>query len=280
MTLSNIMLAVIVAILLLMAVAIGQIIVKLLDGVIRLREIKIYEESGVEEFIRAKIDGAESNLWDRIKGLLSDAVPVEKEKDILFDHTYDGIQELDNNLPPWWLYGFYGTIVIAVLYMGYYHVLGYGPSSLEEYEAEVALAEEQVQEFLSKQANLVDENSVALLTDQAALESGQLLFNVNCVACHLESGGSMPGGVGPNLTDEYWLHGGSLSDVFKTIKYGVPEKGMISWQGQLRPRQMQEVASYIMSLQGTNPANAKEPQGELYVPEATEAAADSSQVNG
>ncbi len=278
MTLSNIMLAVTVAVVILIALAVGYLLVTLLDGVIRLREIEIYEESGIEQFVEAKQNSADSSLWRKVKSLLSDAVPVEREKDIMLDHNYDGIQELDNNLPPWWLYGFYGSIVISVLYMGYYHVFDYGQSSAEEYETEMALAEEQIQEHLSQQVAVVDENSVVLLSDQASMESGKLLFGANCVACHLESGGSMPGGVGPNLTDQYWLHGGSLSDVFKTIKYGVPEKGMISWQGQLRPRQMQEVSSYILSLQGTNPPNAKEPQGELYNPDA--AVSDSTRVEG
>ena len=113
-------------------------------------------------------------------------------------------------------------------------------------------------------ANSIDETNVTLVANTSSLDNGKSIFNTNCAACHGESAGSMPGGVGPNLVDEYWIHGGDIKDLFKTIKYGVPAKGMISWESQLSPSQIQDVASYILSLQGTNPPNAKEPQGDLY----------------
>jgi cytochrome c oxidase cbb3-type subunit 3 len=184
----------------------------------------------------------------------------------MLDHEYDGIRELDNKLPPWWLYMFYFTIIFGVFYIGYYHFSS-GPSQLEEYEAEMALAAEQKAAFLAQSANNVDESSVVLLTDASAIEKGKATYTSLCIACHGPSGGSMPGGVGPNLTDEFWIHGGGIKNVFKTIKYGVPAKGMISWESQLTPVQMQEVASYILSLQGTNPENAKEPQGDKWIEE-------------
>ena len=134
-------------------------------------------------------------------------------------------------------------------------------------------AEEAKAQFMATQENVVDESNVELLTDAGALGSGGKTFKLYCAPCHADHGGSSPGGVGPNLTDAYWIHGGSTTDIFKTIKYGVPEKGMVSWQAQLNPTQIQEVTSYIVSLAGSNPANAKEPQGDLYEAE-TEAPAD------
>ena len=193
---------------------------------------------------------------------LTEAVPVDREDEVLLDHNYDGIKELDNRLPPWWLGLFYGSIVFAVFYIGYYHVAGKGLSSSEAWEQEIKIAEAEVAKYLSSQAVAVDENSVTLATDQATLDAGEITFNSLCATCHLESGAGL---VGPNLTDHYWLHGGDIKDVFRVIKYGVPEKGMISWASQLRPTQMHEVASYILhSLVGTNPPNPKEPQGELF----------------
>ncbi|MDX5404149.1 MAG: c-type cytochrome [Bacteroidota bacterium] len=207
---------------------------------------------------------------DSIMQKLTDSVPVEREAEVMLDHDYDGIKELDNNLPPWWLYGFYFTILWAIGYMFYYEFLGIGPDQEMLYEQEMAAAQEEVDAYLASASNLVDENSVVAIEDAARLEKGSKIFAQNCAACHAADGGGL---VGPNLTDQYWIHGGSIQDVFKTIKYGVPAKGMIPWQDQLSPTQMQDVASYILTLQGTTPAVAKEPQGELYRPDG-EAAAD------
>ncbi|MFM1876194.1 MAG: hypothetical protein RL266_1931 [Bacteroidota bacterium] len=214
---------------------------------------------------------AEKSIWE---GSLSAAVPVAQEKDILMDHEYDGIMELDNKLPPWWLYMFYFTIGFGVVYIAYYHFSG-GPTQLDEYNTEMAIAQEQKAAFLANAANNVDENTATILTDATALGNGKAKFETLCIACHAKSGGStqVPAGVGPNLTDEYWIHGGGINNIFKTIKYGVPAKGMISWEAQLTPVQIQEVASYIISLQGTNPENAKEPQGEIWVEDGAAAVA-------
>lgn len=212
-------------------------------------------------------EGKVPETWiDKVNVMLTDAVPVEREEDVMTDHEYDGIKELDNNLPPWWLYGFYLSIVFAFVYSGYYFI-GDGPSQEEEYAMEMEEAELAKAAFMATQTYTVDENNVELLSDAGDLESGAKIFKLNCMPCHGESGGSMPGGVGPNLTDDYWIHGGSVTDIYKTIKYGVAEKGMVSWEAQLSPSKMQQVASYIKSLRGTNPANAKEPQGELYTEE-------------
>jgi len=241
-------------------------IYKTLDLMVRLRELRIYENHGLDDYIREH-EANKGSWWKRFSKSMTAAVPIENEEDILFDHDYDGIRELDNSLPPWWLYGFYLTIAIAVVYMLYYHVSDYGKSSREQYAIEMERAQQEVDAYLSRQANLVDENSVAQLTDEAALAEGKEIFISLCAACHLEHGGGNETSVGPNLTDNYWLHGGGIKDVFTTIKYGVPEKGMISWKSQIRPADMQKVASYVLALQGTNPPGAKAPQGELYEPD-------------
>lgn len=187
--------------------------------------------------------------------------PVEQEAQIDLGHEYDGIRELNNRLPPWWLYGFYVTIVFAGIYLWRYHVSHSAPLSGEELAIAVKKADEQKAAYLKKTANNVDENTVKLLTGAADISSGQKVFAQNCAACHGKAG---EGTVGPNLTDDYWLHGGNVKDVFKTIKYGWPEKGMRSWKDDLSPVQIAQVTSYIKSLHGSNPPNAKEKQGELY----------------
>jgi cytochrome c oxidase cbb3-type subunit 3 len=198
---------------------------------------------------------------------LTGTKPIEQEADLLLDHDYDGIQELDNDLPPWWVWGFYITIAYAILYVIFFFGTGAIPRSADEYANEMVVEQEKVDAYLAASGGAVDESNVVLLTDAAALEAGAKIFASNCVACHLADGGGL---VGPNLTDEYWIHGGSIVNVFTTIKYGVPAKGMISWQDQLGPVAMQQVASYILSLQGTTPATPKAPEGDKYIPEGQE----------
>ncbi|MFA4923127.1 MAG: cbb3-type cytochrome c oxidase N-terminal domain-containing protein [Ignavibacteriaceae bacterium] len=198
-------------------------------------------------------------LLIQLKDKLIDAAPVEKEQDILLDHDYDGIRELDNKLPPWWKYLFYVTIVFAVVYMLDYHIIGSGKLQDAEYLEEVKLAELEKANISGGKS--VDENTAEILKEPADLLSGKTSFTKLCVVCHGTKG---EGIVGPNLTDNYWIHGGGIKNVFTTIKNGVPEKGMVSWKSQLSPSQIEEVASYVLSLQGTNPANAKPPQGDLW----------------
>jgi cytochrome c oxidase cbb3-type subunit 3 len=141
-----------------------------------------------------------------------------------------------------------------------YHVFATGKLSHEEYEQEMSIAAAE-KEALIKSGALVNEETVTQLTDAADLQSGKQIFETNCIACHAADGGGI---VGPNLTDKYWIHGGGIKNVFKTIKYGVPDKGMISWQSQLNAKQMQDVASFVLSLQGTKPANPKLPEGQIW----------------
>lgn len=201
-------------------------------------------------------------LWHKLdRRFFTKAPPVAQEADILLDHDYDGIKELDNALPPWWKYGFYITIVLAVFYLLRFHVWGTGPSPEEEYASEMKAAQVQIAAYMAKAKDVVDENNVAM-SDDAGVEEGKILYNKSCVACH---GAAGEGTVGPNLTDDYWLHGGSLNDIYKTVKYGYPEKGMQAWEGQYSPKQMRSIASFVKKLQGTNPANGKAPQGERYI---------------
>ncbi len=192
---------------------------------------------------------------------LTDAVAVEEENSIMLDHDYDGIKELDNNLPPWWKYGFYLTIVVAIVYLINFHVIGTGDLQTVEYNKAMAQAKLEVDEYMKTSANNVDENSVKLLTEASDIASGKDVFLANCSACHGKLG---EGTVGPNFTDDYWIHGGSIQDIFKSIKYGWVEKGMKSWKEDLSPMQIAQLASYIKSLRGTNPPNGKAPQGDLY----------------
>jgi cytochrome c oxidase cbb3-type subunit III len=205
---------------------------------------------------------ADISLWEKIKKSLTREVSVENEEEIMFHHEYDGIRELDNSLPPWWVYMFYISIISGVIYFIHYHVTQTGDLQAAEYQTEIREAETQIAAFMKSQANSIDENNVALLTDKNRIKNGEDLFIKNCIACHGKAGEGAT--VGPNLTDEYWLHGGGIKNVFKTIKYGVTDKGMISWKQDLSPSQIQDVASFIISIKGSNPANAKAPQGELY----------------
>lgn len=200
---------------------------------------------------------------------LNNIRPATEEARLTLEHDYDGIRELDNNLPPWWLYGFYLCIIFACVYLYRFQVSHSAPSTHEEYEMAMAQAEAEKEEYLKSAANNVDENTVKLLTDASALGEGKKIFTSTCAACHGVEG---QGSVGPNLTDDYWLHKGSIKDVFRTIKYGVPEKGMKSWKDDFSPVQIAAIASYVKSLHGTKPANAKDPQGDLYKEDSAPAA--------
>jgi cytochrome c oxidase cbb3-type subunit 3 len=198
---------------------------------------------------------------------LTNAVPIENEQSILLHHDYDGIKELDNHLPPWWVYLFYGTIGFAAVYLLVFHVFNYAPLPIDEFKEQIAVANIQVENYRKTMANSIDESNVTLLTKVEEIEPGKTVFTNNCKACH---GGGGEGGIGPNLTDEYWLHGSGIKNVFKVVKNGVPAKGMIAWNTRLTPLEMQQVASYLISLKGSNPLNPKAPQGEKEENESKE----------
>ncbi|MBL7934167.1 MAG: c-type cytochrome [Bacteroidia bacterium] len=217
----------------------------------------------------AEVKPKTKTIFDKI----NDTVEIGQEETIMLDHDYDGIKELDNNLPPWWKYGFYLTILIAVVYLVNYHITRTSPLQKDEYTNSVKKAEAEIAEYMKNSANNVDESTVKMITEASALSAGKDAFIATCAACHGRGG---EGGVGPNLTDEYWIHGGSVKDIFKTIKYGWPDKGMKSWKDDFSPIQIAQITSYIRTLKGTNPPNPKEKQGELYTEQ--EMPADSSAV--
>ena len=204
----------------------------------------------------------EPNLW--FKNLLAKwtkAKAIEQEEEIILDHNYDGIKELDNSLPPWWVYMFYATILFAAVYLVRFHVLD-GDTPEMEYEKAVAQARMEVNKYKASAPDLITAENVALLTDASDLKRGKAVFNLNCASCHLADGG---GSIGPNLTDEYWILGGGIKNVFNTVaKGGRDGKGMIAWDKTLKPADIAKVSSYVLSLQGTTPAKAKAPQGEKW----------------
>jgi cytochrome c oxidase cbb3-type subunit III len=190
---------------------------------------------------------------------INKAVPVDQEETILISGEHDGIQELDNALPPWWTYFFALCVIWGCGYIFYYHTLGMGDLQTAEYNKEIAAAQLKKNELLATKYAKINENTVVALTEPEDLNKGNAIFMKNCVSCHGKEG---QGGVGPNLTDNTWIHGCDIKDVFKIITYGVPQKGMISWSAQLNPIQIQEVASYILTLKGTEPDNPIKKQGE------------------
>jgi cytochrome c oxidase cbb3-type subunit 3 len=199
-----------------------------------------------------------------MKGLTKQE-PIENEGQLLLDHDYDGIKELDNNLPPWWVYLFYGSIVFAAVYLVRFEILG-GDNQEMELKKELAQAKIDLAEYMKTAPDLMDEKTVTLLTDPADLAIGKTIFNANCAACHRADAG---GQIGPNLTDEYWILGGGIKNVFHTLVNGGRDgKGMISWKGTLKPKEMQKVASYILSLKGSNPTDPKTAEGEVWIDES------------
>jgi len=215
------------------------------------------------------------SLIAKLSNIFNRAVPIEKEKDIMLDHDFDGIKELNNTIPPWFNILFYGTIVIAAIYLIDYHVIGSGNVMVDEYVNEVKIANDKREELIRTGA-FINENNVVLLTDASELEKGKQIFTTNCTPCHGPDAG---GTVGPNLTDQYWIHGGGIKNVFTTISNGVPAKGMISWKTMMTPKQIQQVGSYVLSLQGTKPATGKPPEGNIWVDSVKTTGNDSIKVN-
>jgi cytochrome c oxidase cbb3-type subunit 3 len=196
--------------------------------------------------------------WEKLNRTRSIDAASEQEQDL--GHDFDGIRELNNPTPPWWRYSFYCSILFGVVYVWVYHISRSAPLQLEELAIAEEKAAEAQQAYLAHAANNIDEKTVKLLTAADDIAGGQKLFTANCTACHGAAGQGM---VGPNLTDDYWLHGGQVNQVFSTIKYGVPEKGMKSWKDDFSPKQIAQLASFIKTLHGSNPPGAKEAQGEL-----------------
>lgn len=219
---------------------------------------------------KAKLEAAsqvsfkDSQWYAKIVKSLTKSEPIENESQLLLDHDYDGIKELDNNLPPWWIYLFYACIGFAAIYLVRFEILGADDQEME-LKKEMAQAKIEVAEYMKTAPDLMDEKTVTLLTDAPTLAEGKTIFTTNCVACHRADAG---GQIGPNLTDEYWILGGGIKNLFHTITNGGRDgKGMIAWKGTLKPKEIQKVASYIISLKGSNPKDPKAPDGEIWVEE-------------
>lgn len=225
------------------------------------------DEKGKERFLESQKSTIKftwlSNFYKKLLG----SKPIEAEGEIILDHNYDGIKELDNSLPPWWVYGFYATIIFGVVYMARYHIFNADGQYLE-LEKEYALANAAIEEYKKTAKNLVDINTVELLTDASDLNAGRKIYETNCIVCHMDDGG---GGIGPNLTDNYFILGGGIKNTFNTISEGGRSgKGMVPWKTELKPIEMAQVASYVLQFVGTIPANPKAPEGDIWVDENAE----------
>lgn len=250
-----------------------------IEGIVSTLDNILYQsldEEGKARYDAKRTAPSKLGLWinNTYKKLL-DSKPVESEGEIILDHNYDGIKELDNNLPPWWLYGFYATIIFAFVYMLRYHVFN-ADDQFAEYDIEYAEANKAIEEYKKTAKNLVDVNTVEVLTETADLNAGKKIFETNCVACHMADGG---GGIGPNLTDKHWILGGGIKNVFNTISEGGRDgKGMVSWKANLKPIEMAQVASYVLQFQGTTPANPKEAEGDIWVDDSAESSDDTPET--
>jgi cytochrome c oxidase cbb3-type subunit 3 len=263
---TEVLLLVVIVLVLIVAIVILVVAVYLINVIklVLLEEKKRLAEESGQPFVEPV---KEPNFLQKLLNKATDSVPVTKEDTVMLDHDYDGIKELDNHLPPWWKWLFYFTIGWSAIYLLVYHVFGVFPLMEEEYDIEIERAQIALEERMEQGLELIDENTVEFTEVAEDLANGKSIFNRQCASCHRTDGG---GQIGPNLTDDYWVHGGSINQIFSTIKYGVPAKGMISWQTMLSPSDMRDVGSYIMTLRGTNPPNPKEPEGELYTPETQE----------
>ena len=225
----------------------------------------------------------ESKFYQGLLKKLTRSKEIEQEADVMLDHNYDGIRELDNVLPPWWVYLFYGTIIFAGIYLFRFQVIGEYDQK-KEFETEMTEARIAIEEYQKTAPDVMDKEKVTLLTDAASIAQGKTIFTTNCVACHRADAG---GQIGPNLTDDMWINGGGIKNVFNVLMEGGRDgKGMISWKATIKPSDLQKVASYVLSLQGSNPKEPKptEPEAKLWVEEGasktkgTTAPADTTKV--
>jgi len=204
--------------------------------------------------------------WKKFMKSLTKAHELGTEEDIMLEHDYDGIKELDNVLPPWWLYGFYITIAISVFYyvQVFYNSEKY--SQAEEFATEIAEGKAQVEAYKAANPQLFDDSNIVVLTDDESIAKGKELFaSKTCTACHLADLG---GSTGPNLTDNVWILGGDVKSIFNTLTNGGrPGKGMIAWESTITRDERIQLASYIISMQGIQPANPKAAEGDIIWPE-------------
>lgn len=220
-------------------------------------------EEAKERYVASK---AKSGGWawgKKTYQKLLGSKPIEAEGEIILDHNYDGIRELDNKLPPWWVYMFYGTIIFAIVYLVRFEIYNDYDQNME-YEQEVAAAQLKIEEYKKTAKGLVDASTVELLTEASDINAGKTIFETTCVACHMADGG---GGIGPNLTDNNWILGGGIKNVFNTVSEGGRDgKGMVAWKQILKPVEMAQVSSYILvEIYGKTSANPKAAEGEIWI---------------
>ncbi len=224
---------------------------------------QMLSEEAKKRYLASKSKSSEWAWGQKTYQKLLGSKPIEAEGEIILDHNYDGIRELDNKLPPWWVYMFYATIIFGVVYLIRFHIYNDYTQDME-YEQQVAAAQLEIEEYKRTAKDLVDANTVELLTDASDINAGKAVFESSCVACHMADGG---GGIGPNLTDPNWILGGGIKNVFNTISEGGRAgKGMIAWKQTLKPVEMAQVASYILTeITGKTSANPKAAEGDLWV---------------
>lgn len=247
------------------------VILKALKTVIKVTMPDLEQEESALAMPNSNKKLQRKERWNKIWGLN----PLDKEDEIMIDHEYDGIRELDNPIPMWFNALFYSSIVFAIGYLLVYHVFGWGMTQDEEYQAAMQAGEKQRIEFLESSGSNIDENSVTVDLSPEFVAAGQEIFLQNCGMCHGNQGEGL---IGPNLVDEYWLHGGEVGEIFRTVKYGVPEKGMVPWEANLTPVQIAQVSNFILSLGGTNPPNPKAAEGDKKAATATEEPANTEEV--
>lgn len=192
---------------------------------------------------------------------------ADKENDHLLEHAYDGIQEYDNPLPTWWKLIFYATILVVPIYLWDPLGIGVGPGREKVYQQE--LADFKAAHPATNGPVMSDEQFIAMSKDPAKVAEGKAVFMTTCVACHRPDGGGL---IGPNLTDDYWMHGGKPTEINKTINEGVLAKGMPNWGKMLKPAQTEAVTAYVLSIHGSNPVNPKAPDGVKVTPDSVSAA--------
>jgi cytochrome c oxidase cbb3-type subunit 3 len=189
---------------------------------------------------------------------MSDHADPTPSDDHLLEHSYDGIQEYDNPLPRWWLAIFWATIVFTPLYILFFH-FGPGMLDIDRYDRAMMLAAERQMAAILAMGEIDEAMIVGLMDDESMMNGGRKIFTSRCATCHGLFG---EGGIGPNLTDRYWLHGAQLMDIHRVVREGVTDKGMLAWERQLRPAELLAVSAHVGSLLGSEPPNPKAPQGD------------------
>lgn len=204
----------------------------------------------------------EGEFYKNLIKKLTRSKEIEQEADVMLEHDYDGIKELDNVLPPWWVYLFYSCVVFAIVYLVRFHVIG-DYTQEEEFNTEMVQAEIEHEEYLKTAPDMVNVDNIELLVDAASINEGKTIFTANnCSACH---GANLEGTIGPNLTDENWINGGGIKEVFALISDGSSKNPVMApWKDVIKPSDIQKLSSYIISLKGSNPANAKAPEGDVW----------------